>query len=46
MVSVSRGMGLVSYLAVLNVSGVLISLATLAGTGRASLLETFEQIFV
>lgn len=46
MVSVYRGTGRVSYLALLNVSDVLVSLATLAGTGRASLRDTFEQIFV
>lgn len=46
MVSVYRGTGRVSYLALFNVSDVLVGLATLAGTGRASSRETFEQIFV
>lgn len=46
MVSVYRGTGCVSDLALLNVSDVLVCLATLAGTGRASLRGTFEQIFV
>lgn len=45
MVSVYRGTGRVSYLALFDVSDVLVGLATLAGTGRASSRETFEQIF-
>lgn len=46
MVSVYRGDGRVSYLASLNVSGLLARLAALAGTRHAGSRETLGQIFV